>query len=159
MHRLFSLRFLALAAVLAISLLSACSRGPVKRLYPPQVSVQEVAVLADGKLALKLRVQNFSTVAVQFSRIDATLRFGSTDAGKLGFDPAVNVGPGSAEVASVTIELDEAAAPLIAAALRERRALRYQLKGNIASSEPRADYDFEFESALNPVPGVDGLLR
>ena len=45
------------------------------------------------------------------------------------------------------------------AALRERKALRYQLKGNIASREPKADHDFEFESALNPVPGVDGVLR
>lgn len=149
----------ALLVVIALSLVSACSGKPVKRLYPPQVSVQEVTLAADGKLAVKVRVQNFSTVAVQFSRIDATLRFGTVDAGKLGFNPAVSVGPGSAEVATHSMELDEAAAPLLAAALRDRRSLRYQLKGNIASSEPKADYDFEFESALNPVPGVDGVLR
>ncbi len=150
----------ALLVAALTALLAACgSGGPVKRLYPPQVSLQEMTVAADGKLALKLRLQNFSTVAMQFSRVDAYLRFGTTDAGKLGFDPAVTVGPGSVEVVEQSIELDEAAQPLLAAALRERKALRYQLKGNVASSEPKADYDFEFESALNPVPGVDGVLR
>jgi len=149
----------ALIMTAVLALLSACSSGPVKRLYPPQVSVQELAVAPDGKLALKLRIQNFSTVAMQFSRIDASLHFGSTAVGKLAFDPAVTVGPGSVEVVSHAVEIDEAALPLLNAALRERKALRYQLKGNIASSEPKADYDFEFESALNPVPGVDGVMR
>ena len=155
MRNLFNALLLAAIA----TLVAACSSGPVKHLYPPQVSIQELALAPDGKLALKLRIQNFSTVAMQFSRIDATLRFGTTDAGKLGFDPAVTVGPGSVEVVSQSLELDEAAKPLLDAALQSRKALRYQLKGNIACSEPKANYDFEFESVLNPVPGVDGVLR
>lgn len=159
MHRPLLSRLFALALLLSAAALAACSGAPAKRLYPPQVSVQEVSTLPNGKLALKIRIQNYSNVAVQFSRIEAWLRLADNDAGKVSFDPATSVGPGSAEVVVHEMEPLDAALPLIEAALRERKALRYQLKGNIASSEPRADYDFEFESALNPVPGIDGVLR
>ena len=65
-------------------LLAACSSGPPRRVYPPQATVQELRVQADGQVAATLRIQNFSTVPMTFTRLQATLtlaageRHGST---------------------------------------------------------------------------------
>ncbi len=50
---------------LAASLLTACSTGPVKRVSPPQVSVAQLSVQADGQWQVDLRLQNFSSIGVQ----------------------------------------------------------------------------------------------
>ena len=48
---------------------------------------------------------------------------------------------------------------LVANALALKRTVRYELIGKITSREPKRDFDFKFESALSPVPGLDGMLR
>jgi hypothetical protein len=37
--------------------------------------------------------------------------------------------------------------------------VRYALEGRLASSDPGTDDPFEFQSALDPVPGLEGVLR
>ena len=47
----------------------------------------------------------------------------------------------------------------ISEAFANRRAVRYQLAGRLASSEHGTDDAFDYSSALNPVPGLTGVLR
>ena len=148
-----------LALVLLAALLAACAGGPPKRIFPPQASVQELRVQPDGQWAASIRIQNFSTVPMRFSSLDATLLVNGGEAARFTLDPGLSVGPGSNEL--VQHVFTPAAGPKAAVdqALASRRAVRYQLTGRIASSEPATDHPFEYQSALDPVPGLTGILR
>lgn len=138
--------------------MAACG-GPVKRVFPPQVSLQEVVLQADGQLNVKFRIQNYSTVPTSYSRITGSLKFGDTEAAILDFNPEVNVGPGSNEIVQQRLNLNSSAQNAINTAIKNRSRLSYKLGGEITSSEPRGHYEIKYESALNPVPGLTGTLR
>ena len=139
-------------------LVTACG-GPVKRVFPPQVSLQEIMLQADGQLSVKFRIQNYSTVPTSYSRINGSLKFGDIEATALNFNPDVNVGPGSNEIVQQNFRLNASAKNAISAAIKNRSRLAYKLSGEINSSEPRGTYEIKYESALNPVPGLTGTLR
>lgn len=138
--------------------MAACG-GPVKRIFPPQVSLQEVVLQADGQVSVKFRIQNYSTVATNYSRVIGNLKFGDAEAVALDFNPAMNVGPGSNEIVLQRFRLNTASQDAINAAIKNRTRLGYKLTGEITSSEPRGRYDIKYESALNAVPGLSGTLR
>lgn len=138
--------------------MAACG-GPVKRVFPPQVSLQEIVLQADGQVDLKFRIQNFSTVPTSYSRITGNFKFGDIDAASVDFNPGVNVGPGSNEIVQQRIRLNSNAQNAINNAIKNRSRLGYKLTGEITSSEPRGRYEIKYESALNPVPGLNGTLR
>lgn len=146
-------------ALMLLALLAGCASGPPKRVFPPQATVQEVRVQPDGKWAVQIRLQNFSTVPMRFSRLEATLSVNGEQATRISIDPGLSVGPGSNEL--VQHVFTPAAGPKAAVdqALANRRAVRYQLTGRIASSEPATDHPFDYQSALDPVPGLTGILR
>ena len=150
---------IAALAFLMLALVAACASGPPKRVYPPQASLQELRVQADGQWVAQVRIQNFSTVPMRFSRLEATLSVNGQQASRISLDPGLSVGPGSNEL--VQHVFTPAAGPKAAVdqALASRRAVRYQLSGRIASSEPATDHPFEYQSALDPVPGLTGILR
>lgn len=141
------------------SLLAACTGGPVKRIWPPQASLQEMTVQDDGQWRLKLRLQNFSTVATRYDSIDLRLQVAGTEAGRIALQPGITVGPSSAEIIETLLVPAAAANEPLHAALRTRDGLRYRLDGRIVAGEPRDNFDIEFQSALSPVPGLDGVLR
>lgn len=149
--------------LLITSVLTACGGGGVReRLYPPSASIQELAMQADGSWKLKVRVQNFSNVAMTVSRVEATLKIADARAGKIVLTPRVAVPPESAEVFETSLLPLSAAASLVQAATAERRGgqIAYSLQGSIDSSEPDERQDeFEFESQLSSVPGLDRVLR
>ncbi len=149
----------AALALMLLALLAGCASGPPKRVFPPQATVQEVRVQPDGKWAVQIRLQNFSTVPMRFSRLEATLSVNGEQATRISIDPGLSVGPGSNEL--VQHVFTPAAGPKAAVdqALATRRAVRYQLTGRIASSEPATDHPFDYQSALDPVPGLTGILR
>lgn len=138
--------------------IAACG-GPVKRIFPPQVSLQEIVLQSDGQLSAKFRIQNFSTVQTSYSRISGSLTLGNTEAIPLDFNPQMNVGPGSNEIVQQNLRLSTATQNAITAAIKNRSRLAYKLGGEITSSEPRGRYDIKYESALNAVPGLNGTLR
>ena len=138
--------------------LAACG-GPVKRIFPPQVSLQELVLQADGQVSVKFRIQNFSTVPTTYSRISGSLTLGNTESIPLDFNPEINVGPGSNEIVQQRFRLSTTAQNAITTAIKNRSRLGYQLGGEITSSEPRGRYDIKYESALNAVPGLNGTLR
>lgn len=145
--------------VILFTVLAACSSGPPKRIYPPKASVQELTARADGQWSLKIRLQNFSTVPITFTALDAKLTVAGQDAGQIKAQPQLTIGPESADVLTVTLSPSLSGKTVVATALATRKTLRYVLAGKITSLKPNRDYDFEFESALNPVPGLDGVLR
>lgn len=142
-------------------LLSACGGGgPRKRVFPPNASVQELTVAADGSWTLAVRLQNYSNVPQRFTALEAKLSVGGHAAGDVRLAPNLTVGPESVEIFSVTLNPSPAAAEAVRAALDARRSVRYAFAGEIASNEPdkRRD-DFTFESQLTAVPGLTGVLR
>ncbi len=146
-------------ALTMIALLAACSSGPPKRVFPPQASLQELRVRDDGQWEAKIRIQNFSTVPMVFSRLEATFSIGGVEATRLDLDPALSVGPGSIELVSQVFTPAAGPAAAVQQALVSRRGVRYQLTGRITSSEPASEHPFEYQSALDPVPGLTGVLR
>lgn len=136
----------------------ACG-GPVKRVFPPQVSLQEVVLQADGQVSVKFRIQNFSTVQTSYSRIYGSLKFADSEATTLDFNPEIVVGPGSNEIVLQHFRPNSSAQNAINTAIKNRSRLAYTLNGEITSSEPRGRYEIKYQSALNPVPGLSGTLR
>jgi hypothetical protein len=148
-----------LALVLLAALLAACASGPPKRVFPPQASLQELRVQPDGSWSANIRIQNFSTVPMRFSRLDATLTIDGREAARFSLDPGFSVGPGSNELVTHVFQPSDAARATVDAALANRRNVRYALSGRIAASEPKTDHPFDYQSGLDPVPGLAGVLR
>jgi len=149
-------------ALLLCSTLAACGGGPVKRVSPPAASIQQLTVRADGSWSVDLRVENFSSVPMRFDRVALALSVGGEQAGTLQAQPALTVGPESADIATVALAPASGARIAVADALAGRRALSYELEGSIdATPEDGKARAFEVErsSALNPVPGLPGVLR
>ncbi|HEX5756310.1 MAG TPA: LEA type 2 family protein [Arenimonas sp.] len=146
-------------SLLALSLLlAACASGPPKRIFPPQASIQELRV--DGaNWQLDLRIRNFSTIALTYEHLDGELLINGQQAARFSLQPALTIGPGSAEIFSHPLQASAAAQAAVAAAMAQRHSLSYRIVGRIRSAEPRREHDYEFESALDPVPGLSGVLR
>lgn len=148
-----------LLSLLLVALLAGCSSGPPKRIFPPQASVQELRVQEDGQWVASVRLQNFSTVPMRFSRLQATLSIAGQEATRIDIDPAMSVGPGSNELFRHVFTPAAGARAAVSDAFANKRAVRYQLSGRIASAEHKTDDDFDYTSALDPVPGLAGVLR
>ncbi len=147
---------------LATALLAACSSGPVRRVSEPAASIQQLTVHANGSWSVDLRLQNYSSIPMRFDRVSLTLEVDGHDAGKLEATPGVSVGPESADVVTVPFSPSVGAKMVLADALAGRRSLPYSLKGtaNATPEEAKArDFDITGRSTLNPVPGLDGVLR
>lgn len=146
------------AVVSLCLLLAACASGPPRRIFPPQATVQELRVQPDGRIAATLRIQNFSTVPMTFTRLQATLTLAGSEAARIDIDPSLTVGPGSNELVKHDFAPTPAVKTALDAAFAGSRSVRYELDGRIADSEGRDDA-FSYDSALDPVPGLTGVLR
>jgi hypothetical protein len=155
------MRFLrpALLLLAFLTLLAGCAGGPPKRVFPPQVTIQELRLQADGQWSADLRIRNFSTVPMTFSRLQATLQIGGQDAARIDLDPAISVGPGSTELVPYRFTPPPAVKAGVDAAVAAGRGTRYRISGEISSSDPGTDDDFDYQSALDPIPGLPGVLR
>jgi hypothetical protein len=150
-------RLLTLLALVVF--VAGCASGPRKQINPPRASLQELAVQADGQWRLSVRLQNFSNVATTFADIDAALDVGGQAAGQVHAQPALAVGPNSAEVVTVVLAPTAGAKTAVASALAAGRGVRYRLDGRIRTRDPNNNDHFEYDSTLNPVPGLDGVMR
>ncbi len=151
-----ALLFLAFAACLA-----ACSSGPRKRVFPPNASVQQLAILeGNGGWKLQLRLQNFSNVPHTISAIRAQLLIEGEAAATLERAPNLVVGPQGADIEEFVLAPSIPAQTRMAAALADGRSVRYELRGDLESSAPDKRRDsLRFEGQLWPVPGLPGVLR
>jgi hypothetical protein len=156
-------RWLRMAAAMACAVvLAACASGPAKRVSEPTASIQELQVRADGSWSVSLRLQNFSNVPMRFERVALTIKAGGETVGALQGEPALSVGPESADTAMLSLNPSSSAKIAVATALAEGRSLQYELEGIIDAAakdgRPRP-YQIKRKSALSPVPGLPGVMR
>jgi hypothetical protein len=146
--------FFASLCLVGLCLALAGCFGEPRNVFPPRASIQELTSKADGSWSLKLRLQNFSNVAMTFAQVDGKLRVGGVDAGSITLAPNLRIGPESADVIDATLTASPAARAALAAG-----NVRYVLAGRIVTSEPKRDDPYEFSSQLSAVPGLPGVFR
>ncbi|MEP7041723.1 MAG: hypothetical protein ABI843_01595 [Dokdonella sp.] len=139
------------AVVVLSCLLAACSSGPVRKVHPSTASIQQLAVQPDGSWKITLRIQNFSTMSMHYSRFAAKLTVADVDAGEISLAPDMDIVGNGGDVIDVTLTTS--------ARLPASGDFAYQLKGTIDTSEPKADFPFTRSSRLSPVPGVPNTYR
>lgn len=150
------------AVLLLCATFTGCGGGPVQRVSEPAASIQQLTVRADGSWSVDLRINNFSSVPMRFDRVALAVSIGGESAGTLQGQPAIGIGPESADIATLSLAPTSAARIAMADALSSRRAVPYSLAGSIEATpeegKPRS-YDIERSSTLTPVPGLPGVLR
>lgn len=148
--------------LLLCATLAGCGGGPVRRVSEPAASIQQLTVRADGSWSVDLRINNFSSVPMRFDNVSLAVAVGGESAGTLQGQPAISIGPESADIATLTLAPTSAARIAVADALSSRKSLAYTLKGSVdATPEDGKSRSFEIErsSTLNPVPGLPGVMR
>ncbi|KGM55978.1 hypothetical protein N800_10125 [Lysobacter daejeonensis GH1-9] len=147
---------------LCVALLAGCASGPVRRVSEPSARIQQLTVRADGSWSTDLRIENFSSIAMRFDRIDLALTVAGQDAGRLSAQPALSIGKESADVVTVTLAPNAAAKLAVADALAAGRGVDYTLKGTVAATPDNTrqrSFKIDRNSALSPAPGLPGVLR
>ena len=149
-------------ALLMTALLAGCSSGPVRRVSPPSALVQQLTVRADGRWSVDLRIENFSSIPMRFDSVDLALAIGDDEAGRVTAQPAVSIGPESADVVTAVFTPRVAAKLAVADALAGGRGIAYTLQGNIVATPDEArqrTFEVKRSSQLNPAPGLPGVMR
>lgn len=149
---------LALCALL----LASCASGPVRRVSEPSARIQQLTVRADGSWSTDLRIENFSSIAMRFERVDLAFTVAGQDAGRLAAQPALSIGKESADVVTVILAPSAAAKLAVADALAAGRGVEYTLKGTVDATPDEAKqrtFKIDRSSALSPAPGLPGVLR
>ncbi|HEU4662949.1 MAG TPA: LEA type 2 family protein [Dokdonella sp.] len=142
----------AFPAMLLTGLLAACgSGGPPRKVHPSTASIQQLAVQPDGSWKITLRIQNYSTFAMHYSRIDAGLSIDGKALGRLEAAPDIDIVGNNGDVVETTFRP--------AAKTAFGTDIAYALKGTIETSEPKESFTFETASRLTPVPGVPDTYR
>lgn len=157
-------RMLAPGLVLVlVALLAACSSGPVRRVSPPSALVQQLTVQADGTWSVDLRIENFSSIPMRFETVELVLTIGDEEAGRVSAQPAIPIGPESADVVTAVLAPQAAGKLAVADALAGRRSIAYTLQGTISATPDATTRQRRFEvrrnSQLTPAPGLPGVLR
>ncbi|MEA9581363.1 MULTISPECIES: LEA type 2 family protein [Xanthomonas] len=142
-------------------LLSACG-GAVRRVSEPAASIQQLTVRADGSWSVDLRLQNYSSIPMQFERVALEISAGDQVAGKLDQTVGISIGPETADVVTVTLQPTSLGRITVADVLAGGRSLPYSLKGTVwATPQDKKQREFAVESrnTLSPAPGLNGVLR
>ncbi len=154
-----AMRLKTVFTIAVLGALSACSHAPRKVVNPPRASIQQLQARGDGSWQLDVRLQNFSNVPTAFATVHAELTIGGQDAGAIDVAPGITIGPESADIVAATLKPALGGKLAVASALAAGQSQRYSLKGTIVTTQPKGSYPFEFESSLNPAPGLPGVMR
>lgn len=145
-----------------VTLLAACSSGPVRRVSEPSARIQQLTVRADGRWSVDLRIENFSSIPMRFDAVDLALTVDDNAAGNVTAQPALSIGPESADVVTVVFTPQVAGKLAVADALAGGRSVNYALEGRLDATPDESkqrSFDVEYRSALSPAPGLPGVLR
>ena len=121
-----------------------------------------MTVGADGGWTIEVRINNFSSIPMRFDALDLKLGVGGQDAGALSAQPALDIGPESADVVSVQLKPQAMARLQVADALASGQGIAYSLSGKVRATPEKAkarDFEVKRDSRLSPVPGITGALR
>lgn len=150
------------ALAVCIAGLAGCASGPVRRVSEPGARIQQLTVRTDGSWSVDLRLENFSSIPMSFDSVDLALVVAGEQAGRVAAQPALGIGPESADVIAVTLNPAAAAKVAVADALASGRSVHYTLDGTITATPDEArqrGFETKRTSALNPAPGLPGVLR
>ncbi len=143
-------------------LLAACSTGPVKRVSEPTASIQQLSVRADGSWSVDLRLQNYSSIPMRFDAVSLVMTIGGEPAGTLQGTAGISIGPESADVMTLAHVPTSSARMAIADSLGGNHGVDYLLEGTlqvVPEDKGARTFKIKRNSALNPVPGLPGVLR
>jgi len=160
LHRLLIIWLIPI--VIMLTLLACGNTGPIRRVFAPGASIQQLTVGSDGLWQVQLRLRNYSTVAMEFEHLELALDLGEHSEITLDAMPKLVVSADSAEVFSVELKPESAARLLLADTLASKRALPYTLSGRIKATPQggkSSRFELENRSQLNSVPGLPGVLR
>lgn len=149
---------LAIVALLALFALAGCGTGPKKRVFPPEVRVQELLRQTDGSWQVQWRVSNFSNVPMRLERLELRLTLHEWPEQSLDVSSDVLIAANSVEVLNSTLPLDATQRGVLDA-LSTSQSVRYDLRGRAFFSDPDRKFDLTYNSALSPAPGLPGVLR
>ncbi|MEP6632698.1 MAG: LEA type 2 family protein [Luteimonas sp.] len=152
----------AVVGAACAALLAACSSGPVRRVSQPAASIQQLSVRVDGAWSVDLRIENFSSIPMRFDAVNLAMTIDGETAGTLQSQPALTIGPESADVVTLPLAPASTARIAIADALADRRGMSYTLNGTVDATPDKSrqrHFDLKRSSTLNPVPGLPGVLR
>lgn len=140
-------------------LLSACASGPTIRYFPPQASLKELKQQPDGQWLAQVRVQNFSTGAMDFSEIHLKIQIQDGSWAELSGPASLNIGASNAEVLSLSVPFSTDTLQAIRDRQEKTQPLRYRLEGSLRSRDPSRTYPLTYDGRLNPAPGLSGVYR
>ena len=155
-------KHLLIGALAAATLATACSSGPVRRVSDPAVSFQQIQVLPSGSWSVDLRIQNYSSIPMQFDSVNLKMTIDGQDAATVNQAIAMTVGPESPDIIKINVEPNIVGKAAVADALARKTTLNYRLTGTVvAVPEKRSRQTFKFNgaSSLSPAPGLPGVLR
>lgn len=148
--------------ILSGLLLAACGSGPVRRVSEPAANIQQLTVRADGSWSVDLRIDNFSTVPMRFDKVSLAMTIGGESVGTLRGQPALSIGPESADVTTLAFMPSSSAKIVIADALARAGSVDYSLEGTVEAAPEKSKvraYKVKRTNALSAVPGIAGVLR
>lgn len=156
--------FIRAALLASVAMLAAC--GPAKKsVFPPAVTLQEVAAKPGGIWHLTLRIRNNSYGGMSFETFQGTLRVGDLSGVLLDAKVNQDIPSFAADVATIdllpTAEMSKALAEL--ATKGSSGALPYSIDGRINATPEKEDASRSFpvhgKSWLSPVPGIPDTYR
>jgi hypothetical protein len=139
-----------IAALAVGTLLAGCGSGPVRRITPSQVSIQELSMQPGGQWKLTLRIQNYSTVPMTYGAIHGTLTVAGADVGTIDVRTDFDIPGNSADVVDTTVH---------ASAALPAGDIDYRIEGSITTTEPKEEFKFNRSSRLSPTPGLANTWR
>jgi hypothetical protein len=140
--------------------------GPAKKsVYPPTLSVQQLAVLPSGQWRLTVRIQNNSYGEMDFQSLDGQLQIAQLVPLRLHsvFERDIPA------LAGDVIQLDILPTTAMADALKtiaakgSAGALAYRVGGQVSAKPEQEDkprtFDFSGNDWISPVPGIPNTYR
>jgi hypothetical protein len=156
--------FVRTVMLAGLAVLTAC--GPAKKsVFPPTVSLQEVAARPGGPWHITLRIRNNSYGGMSFETFQGTLQVGTLAGVLLDAKVDQDIPSFAADVATIdllpTAEMSKALAEL--AAKGSSGALAYSIDGRITATPEKEkeshSYPVRGKSWLSPVPGIPNTYR
>lgn len=147
------------SAFALLLLLAGCASGPTIRYFPPQATIKELKQQPDGQWQAQIRIQNFSTGAMDFSEIRMKIQIQDGDWTDISNPETVNIGASNAELLTLTLPFGAATREVLRQRQDKSQPLRYRLEGSLRSRDPGRSYPLKYEGRLNPAPGLAGVYR
>lgn len=144
--------------LIALAALAACG-PPTHPINPPNASIQQLDVLADGRWKLQIRLENFSDKTVRYATFKASLRVGGEAAAEIALNPQLDIPGENADIVVATVTPSADARKAFAEDVKLPGGAPYELKGTINIPAAGKDYKFAYKSRLTPVPGIANQYR